>query len=246
MWLDKIQLFSWEGAYKNAGKAACIFGADCILGRVDGAVVAGGAVSAAVAAAVYPGPGPGGAGGACHCLVPPADGPEAGIHGGSGDHRRYGGHSGAGGRHRVAADPPGGGAADAPAHPAGRAAGNDCRPAAAAGRLLCRLPPGTAGLAGGDPRPAGDPGGGAGGAGQRGVHYSGGGSGGGFARGVPVLRHHGPGGVFHHRQLSPDHGLLPPPAGNAAGQGPGCQGESPVHPGEMVPGPGHSAGGHVL
>ena len=122
--------------------------------------------------------------------------------------------------------PPGGGAADAPAHPAGRAAGNDCRPAAAAGRLLCRLPPGTAGLAGGDPRPAGDPGGGAGGAGQRGVHYSGGGSGGGFARGVPVLRHHGPGGVFHHRQLSPDHGLLPPPAGNAAGQGPGCQGES--------------------
>lgn len=59
--------------------------------------------------------------------------------------------------------------------------GNDCRPAAAAGRLLCRLPPGTAGLAGGDPRPAGDPGGGAGGAGQRGVHYSGGGSGGGFA-----------------------------------------------------------------
>ena len=41
MWLDKIQLFSWEGAYKNAGKAACIFGADCILGRVDGVVVAG-------------------------------------------------------------------------------------------------------------------------------------------------------------------------------------------------------------
>lgn len=37
---------------------------------------------------------------------------------------------------------------------------------------------------------------------QRGVHCSGGGPGGGFARGVPVLRHHGPGGVFHHWQLS--------------------------------------------
>ena len=62
-------------------------------------------------------------------------------------------------------------------------------------------------------------------------------------RGVPVLRHHGPGGVLHRRQLPPGDGLFPAAAGAPAGPGQRGQGQSAVHPGEMVPGPGDFAGG---
>ena len=82
--------------------------------------------------------------------------------------------------------------------------------------------------------------------GQRGVHCSGRGPGGGFARVVPVLRHHGPGGVFHHRQLSPDHGLLPPPAGNAAGQGQGVKANLLSTLGKWFRAQAILLGGHVL
>ena len=63
---------------------------------------------------------------------------------------------------------------------------------------------------------------------------------------TPVLRHHGPGGVLHRRQLSPGDGLFPAAAGAPAGPGQRGQGQPAVHPGEMVPGPGDFAGGHLL
>lgn len=126
--------------------------------------------------------------------------------------------------------------------PAGRAAGNDRRPAAAAGRTSVPPAPRDCGAGWRRSPPCWGPrrrcwrSGPAGRALQRRGPWRR------LCPGCSCSAAPRPWRCFHHRQLSPDHGLLPSPAGDAAGQGPGCQGESPVHLGEMVPGPGHSAG----